>query len=525
MAVLKSAIVNIHIPKTAGSNFRYQMANLLPPVHNNAQLIGIDGAGLGGGSYYDHLRTLAKTALPALSDEYLQFVSGHFRYRDVADVIAPSRAKLILTTVLRDPIDRTVSDYVYCLSDAHPSKDAFTTLYPDFDSYLNNAGQLNKQLDYLRPHDNASVEETLACVLEHFDFVGINERFDADFAKFAMRLGLPIPKRTQQNKGTNKSLADRLRLDHHDKLSELLAPEQALYDGLFSVDWGDTAFDVVHAQPSMTAPSASQSAEIDEDERLRHNIRAMRPWHHNIALNAAVSTGIDGAAETMDTPITITSPAEIFAKFAMPLLPDGMAQKSFLDCGCNAGGYCFAAKDAGAARTFGFDVRDHWIDQARFLAQNREKNSDGMQFDVADLLDLKKSDEMFDVTWFSGLLYHLPDPVHGLKIAADKTRELLFINTAVQPLKEGEEQKRSLLLKHEGVESPMSGVHHLSWLPGGPAVLRDMLAWMGFPETHVLFWNKQVTRNTKARPGRLGLVAARTPGRLDVLKPPQTEID
>jgi len=61
------------------------------------------------------------------------------------------------------------------------------------------------------------------------------------------------------------------------------------------------------------------------------------------------------------------------------IYPKGLAGKSFLDAGCNAGGYCFVAKDLGAKETLGFDPRDHWIKQAEFCKRHRS-NTEGMTF-------------------------------------------------------------------------------------------------------------------------------------------------
>jgi hypothetical protein len=63
------------------------------------------------------------------------------------------------------------------------------------------------------------------------------------------------------------------------------------------------------------------------------------------------------------------------------LYPSGLAGKRFLDCACNAGGYSFVANELGAT-CFGFDVRAHWIEQARFLAQHFGKEDDALRFDV-----------------------------------------------------------------------------------------------------------------------------------------------
>ncbi len=59
-----------------------------------------------------------------------------------------------------------------------------------------------------------------------------------------------------------------------------------------------------------------------------------------------------------------------------------------LDCACNCGAYLFWAKDEGAGRCRGFDVRAHWIDQARFLQRHRQGPNEDMRFEVMDLMDL-----------------------------------------------------------------------------------------------------------------------------------------
>ena len=86
----------------------------------------------------------------------------------------------------------------------------------------------------------------------------------------------------------------------------------------------------------------------------------------------------------------------------------------------------------------------------------------------------------FDITFFGGIFYHLPDPASGLRIAADLTRDLLILNTAAVP-GNGQELRLSL----EGTKQALSGLEGLAWLPTGPQVVMDMLRWCGFPHSRV----------------------------------------
>ncbi len=170
------------------------------------------------------------------------------------------------------------------------------------------------------------------------------------------------------------------------------------------------------------------------------------------------------------------------------------------------GGYSFLARESGAGRCFGFDARQHWIDQARFVSGCRQYEE--MTFEVHDL-DL----EPFDVTFFNGLLYHLPDPIRGLKIAADLTRELIFVDTSTR---EGMPDGH-LAMENESKELLLSGIYGLNWLPTGPDVLRRMLEWAGFVECQVIGF-----RLLDPQQGRLGMVASKTPGMLAHLESMQS---
>ncbi|HKO62253.1 MAG TPA: methyltransferase domain-containing protein [Pyrinomonadaceae bacterium] len=235
-------------------------------------------------------------------------------------------------------------------------------------------------------------------------------------------------------------------------------------------------------------------------EELRAEVRRLAPWHQDIEIAPGVRTGERDASDLDPLGVgnRVVSPKNVLDHLLRDFLPNGFDGRSVLDCACNAGGYLFEASRHGATRCFGFDVREHWIKQAQFLAQHLPGDVEFVQSDLHALRDLNLP--MFDVTFFFGLLYHLPDPVAGLRIAADHTRELLVLNTAV----DAAGQTDALTLKLESDSMLLSGVDHLAWWPTSARVVEAMLHWCGFPHTRVHYRRKEL-------PGidRMGILAAR----------------
>ena len=110
------------------------------------------------------------------------------------------------------------------------------------------------------------------------------------------------------------------------------------------------------------------------------------------------------------------------------------------------------------------------------------------------------------MTLFKGIFYHLPDPVTGLKLAADLTDEVLIVNTATKAgFPDG-----LLVPDHEAPERLMSGTSDLCWYPTGPQLLAGILGWLGFAEVRCSIW-----RHAPRQRGdldRLEVIASRTPG-------------
>jgi tRNA (mo5U34)-methyltransferase len=249
---------------------------------------------------------------------------------------------------------------------------------------------------------------------------------------------------------------------------------------------------------------------------LRDEIIKLGPWHHDVQVTTDLSTGIyrEAGQDYPEFPYGIPLvDSSWWPRLADRIYPEGLAGRSVLDCACNCGSYLFHSKERGAGRCFGFDVRELWIKQARFLLEHRDGASEDVDFEVLNLYDLPAQGlEPFDVTLFCGILYHPPDPFTGLRIAADLTKELIVVNTATIA-----EYPSDCLVFDDESRDPLSGVHGLGWLPSNPRVVERMLRWTGFAEMHVIWWREQA-QWTLGR-GRLLMIASKRLGVLEDFAP------
>jgi tRNA (mo5U34)-methyltransferase len=218
----------------------------------------------------------------------------------------------------------------------------------------------------------------------------------------------------------------------------------------------------------------------------REGIQRLAPWHFNIEVEPGLWTKDCNRQEYEShdhNSVGLINPAEM-TPLLKTILPGGIEGKTFLDVGCNGGGYCFVAHDLGARRAFGFDARDHWINQAKFIRSVRYSDADSIQFQVADIKTFQRDDERFDVTLFKGVFYHLPDPISVLCDICNMTERAVVVDTAAR----SDIPESAIIPVNESKTHVMSGIDGLAWVPGGPAAVKAILEWAGFPHMRVVWW-------------------------------------
>src|SRR5262245_36679216 len=108
----------------------------------------------------------------------------------------------------------------------------------------------------------------------------------------------------------------------------------------------------------------------DKRSKIEAALRDLAPWHFAIEVMPGIKTvdyNKDSYGDIDLDKVGVINPYEM-SPLLQDILPDGgIAGRTFLDVGCNGGGYCFVAHELGAQACYGFDVREHWIRQAEFI--------------------------------------------------------------------------------------------------------------------------------------------------------------
>lgn len=220
-------------------------------------------------------------------------------------------------------------------------------------------------------------------------------------------------------------------------------------------------------------------------EEIQQRLLELGPWFHCIDLGGGIKTKTTAAAlEPID------HPAETWAKIAR-CLPAKLSGKSVLDVGCNAGFYAIEAKRRGAARVLGVDAQRHHVRQALFVRRVLGLNIEYRRMSVYDLT--RSSVGVFDITLALGLIYHCKHLVLALERLYDVTRELLIIETAIQPFEKTPESfvdvpAGGFAMLHPLVyaeNSPERKEAVFNWFLPSTAALEALLRNVGFTDINI----------------------------------------
>jgi len=157
-------------------------------------------------------------------------------------------------------------------------------------------------------------------------------------------------------------------------------------------------------------------------------LRALAPWPYDLPVADGISIlagNLDDAGDNLYPNIRVVATTGI-ERLLRALYPNGMQQKTMLDVACNGGAHSFLGHRLGADFVYGFDVRQHGIDQAMYLKERYEIEPSRLTFACHHVDDLPQ-EGVFNVAIFSGIFYHLPAPVGVIRNIADRTKEAIYL--------------------------------------------------------------------------------------------------
>jgi hypothetical protein len=211
---------------------------------------------------------------------------------------------------------------------------------------------------------------------------------------------------------------------------------------------------------------------------IRQAVIELAPWQIDVEIVAGITSAIGRDAppssKAAAAPVVFATPKDGFVKTLHTLYPNGLEYRSFLDCACNCGAYCVWAKEQGAGRTLGIDGRNRMIRQAKLLQLHRQLPL--LEFEQLEIEELgRRPMPRFDVTLFKSIFHLLADPISGLTIAANLTREVLIVNSPVIVTIDPEPLNGSLFLVPGVAATASEKARHATWLPSGPKLLQTLL--------------------------------------------------
>jgi tRNA (mo5U34)-methyltransferase len=197
-------------------------------------------------------------------------------------------------------------------------------------------------------------------------------------------------------------------------------------------------------------------------------------WHHIDLGHGIVTPGHQGASPGAN------ATRETLDRIG---LPADLSGKTVLDVGAWDGFFSFEVERRGAERVLATDryVWEHPDYGMDGFLTAREILGSRVEHQVIDVFDIgPETVGTFDVTLFLGVFYHLKNPLLALERLAAVTRELIIVESHVEPLYA---QDVPLMRFYEGAE--LHGDPTNWWAPN-PLCLQQAVRAAGFPRAEVV---------------------------------------
>lgn len=227
-------------------------------------------------------------------------------------------------------------------------------------------------------------------------------------------------------------------------------------------------------------PKIQEPPNAPSRDELIAFVKSFPYWYQRIYLGHGVYTldthGIKAHHET------------VWQRFER-ILPTDLRGASVLDVGCNAGYFCIETKQRGAGRVLGIEFWGDFLRQAQAIAQIWNLD---IEYRSLDAYDLPSIQEKFDLVVFTGILYHLKNPLHVLEALGQISSDAILVESEIIPdnpsntvvVRQGPPGSVKLQPVHKGIMkfiegTELNGDNTNWWVPDTECVL-GMLRVAGY---------------------------------------------
>jgi hypothetical protein len=221
-----------HVPKTAGTSLVSSLSEHRPPYWN----IAARDYSVMGPAYRDQewaaVRDFVARHRMVLSDARFRSFSGHLRGAHSAfirEYLPDSR----LFTLIREPVERVISDYRYCLTPSYPRHEWFARQFPTILDFAHHHMGRNIMVQYLAPNPDAAEETIIPSILDGFEFIGCVELYELSVAMIFRMLGV-LHRPTLHLNATSETDINAGEIDDatRDEIRRINALDDALYNAV-----------------------------------------------------------------------------------------------------------------------------------------------------------------------------------------------------------------------------------------------------------------------------------------------------
>lgn len=229
-AIGDALCVFVHVPKTAGTSLRGEIAQILQPDVN----IAVDYTDTAR-SFHQRMDEAVDGFLAEAAGAQVRFASGHILARH-AQRIRAAVPDARFVTFLRDPVQRVISDYRYQRSPRHPVHADFIRQVPSLEAYLELRPERNKTAQHLVAPEvllGGDPAECVDYVLRNYAFVGVQEMYPISFRTLTTLMGAPSWPRLRENVNSDNDAERQATREVTERIRAANPLDVALYDAVF----------------------------------------------------------------------------------------------------------------------------------------------------------------------------------------------------------------------------------------------------------------------------------------------------